>query len=418
MAETFTLDNGVRIVLNKMPYVRSVAVGIYVKNGSKDEDLQTNGISHFIEHMLFKGTENRSAKKIAEEMDEIGGQLNAYTTKEYTCFYTRVLDTHTDLALDVLCDMYFNSKFSEEEICKERGVIIEEINMYEDTPDELVYDALQYEVWRHNSLGLPILGTEESISKFTHDTFKKYMGEHYNAKNTVVAVAGNFDTKHILKKIEAYFEGMDNKNRIEKANSPLIYVPSVIKNTKDIEQMHLCMSFPGVSALSNKTYALSAFNTMFGGGMSSILFQSVRENAGLAYSVYSYNSNYSEGGLFNIYAGLNPNQLDAAISLIYEEIKNLFDGKINQRLLDKTKEQLKSNFILSQESVMNILSGMGRRMILLGDTISIDEQISRIDSISIEDIHQLINEILDLNKCSVSLVGRVADLDCSKYVIW
>lgn len=417
MIETIKLDNGVTVVMSRMPYVRSISLGIYVKNGSKNETKETNGISHFIEHMLFKGTENRTAKDIAEELDGVGGQLNAYTTKEYTCYYTRTLDTHFDTAIDVLSDMYFNSLFNDEEIIKERNVIIEEINMYEDTPDDLVHEQLQRNIWRDNSLGMPILGTEESISKFTHGTFKKYMEENYTADNTIVAVAGNFECDDIVKRIEKYFGIWKSEKYKQKNNEQLIYIPSAVKSDKNIEQIHLCLAFPGVSVLSKDTYVLSALNTILGGGMSSRLFQKIREQSGMAYSVYSYNSNYTEGGLFSIYAGLNPSRLDNVVNMIYEEIDNLYKEKITVNVLEKTKEQIKSNYLMGQESTMNVLSGLGRTQLLLGKAVTPEKTIEKIDAVTIEDLYRVADIVLDKKCASISIVGKTQNVDCGKYVI-
>jgi len=273
--QTLTLPNSLRIVLEPIPHVRSVSFGIWVKNGSRNEDPATNGISHFIEHMLFKGTENRSAKQIADDMDAVGGQINAYTAKEYTCYYTLTLDTHFDTALDVLCDMFFNSKFAREDIVKERNVILEEIHMYEDTPDELVHDMLQFNTWKDDPLGRSILGAPETISKFTRKSFKDYLKGHYVPESTVLAIAGNFDAPEIIRKLEDRFAGF--KSGREKpcraagdgASRPgsgmAVYRPGIAAREKDIEQVHVCLGFPGVSMASEATYDMAVFNTMFGG---------------------------------------------------------------------------------------------------------------------------------------------------------
>jgi len=405
------LKNGITVVLEKMPFVRSISFGIFVKNGSRNESKDTNGISHFIEHMMFKGTKKRNAKQIAEEMDSIGGQLNAYTTKEYTCYYTRVLDTHFDTAIDVLSDMYFNSVFDDKEIKKELNVIIEEINMYEDTPDDLVYDKLQYNVWKNNSLSMPILGTENVISKFNHNTFVDYKNKNYRTDNTVIAVAGNFEEEKIIDEINKYFGDwekvpfdMDNTDKV-------VFNPCIVKTKKDIEQIHLCISFEGVSLATDDSYTLGVLNTIFGGGMSSRLFQKIREENGLAYSVYSYSSSYVDTGLFSIYAGLNPSQLKDVIKFILEEINLLYKNKITQDELYKAKEQIKSNFLLSLENSLNRISSIGRGQLLLNRVLTNDELINKIDNVNIDKIYELYYKIFNFDKMAVSVVGKIENID-------
>lgn len=411
MFEITKLSNGVKIVTEKMPYVRSVAFGIFVCNGSRNENEKTNGISHFIEHMLFKGTKKRSAKQIAYEMDAVGGQINAYTTKEYTCYYTKTLDTHFDTAIDILADMYFNSVFDENEIQKERNVILEEINMYEDTPDEVVYDDLQYNIWKGNSLGYSILGTKESISNFNHEIISNYYSENYCPQNTVIAVAGNIEKDDIINKISKYFANWKFENKYCPVIEKAVYNSCAIKKEKDIEQIHLCVSFPGTPLGTEESYSLSVFNTIFGGGMSSRLFQKIREENGYAYSVYSYNSNFRDNGLFTIYAGLNPSQTKDVLNLIFDEIKFIKENKISSDILEKTKEQIKSNFILGLENSSNRMSSNGRSQLLLNRILTNDELINKIENINADKIENLINKIFKPENASLSIVGRVNDLD-------
>lgn len=411
MFEIKKLKNGVTVVMEKLPFLRSISLGIFVGNGSRNENETTNGISHFIEHMLFKGTEKRSAKDIAEEMDAIGGQINAYTTKEYTCYYTRTLDTHFDTAIDIISDMYFNSKFDNKEIEKECKVIVEEINMYEDDPEDLVYDMMQYNVWKQNSLGFPILGTEKTISKFNHETFIKYKEKNYRPDNTVISVAGNFDENYVMEKIKNYFEDWKQVESDSSENSETIYNQCIVSKEKDIEQIHLCISFPGIAIGTDESYILTALNTILGGGMSSKLFQRIREQNGLAYSIYSYNSNFKDVGLFSIYAALNPSQLSDVINLIFDEIKNLKINKIDENQLSKTKEQIKSNFILSLESSSNRMSSIGRSQLLLKKILSPEELIKKVDDITIEKLYALIDKIFDFDKASLSVVGKLKGID-------
>lgn len=409
MVEVVKLKNGVTVVLDKIPFIRSVAFGVFVKNGSRDEDENNNGISHFIEHMMFKGTEKRTAKQIADDIDSIGGQINAYTTKEYTCYYTRTLDIHFDVAFDVLSDMYFNSLFSDEEIKKERKVIIEEINMYEDMPEEVGFDLLQSEIWKGNSLGYPILGTVKSISGFNESIIKEYYAKHYCCDNTVLALAGNFEKEKVLDKIEKYFGGFESSLEKSTVYKKPDYFKSNVKKEKDIEQLHLTLTFPGVKGGSDESYILAIINTIFGGGMSSRLFQKIREENGLAYTIYSFPSSYVDCGLFSIYAGLGSNQFEKVYELVLKEISDFKNEKITKEQLYKTKEQLKSNFILSFENSSSRASNIGRNMLLLNRVNEVDDIINKVDGINLEQVYYLIDKIFNFDDMSISVAGRNVD---------
>lgn len=411
MFDTIKLENGVSIVMEQMDSVRSVAFGIFVKNGSINEDKDNNGISHFIEHMMFKGTKKRTFKDIAEEMDNIGGQLNAFTSKEYTCYYTRVLDTHMDKAIDVLTDMFFNSKFDEKDIEKESKVILEEISMYEDSPDDIVFTEIQKNIWEGSSLGYSVLGPKENIKRFKRNDFLNYLDKKYIAQNIVISIAGNFDKSKFLEIVKEKFSTMKIGSVDKEANSKKQYNTKKIKIYKDIEQLHLCLAFEGVSFNSKYNYSMSLLNTIIGGGMSSILFQKVREEKGLAYSIYSYNSNFINNGLFNIYVGLNKSELKNTIDIIKNEIINLKCKKISKDQIDKTKEQLKSNYIMGLESTSNRMSSIGRSKLILDKIKTPDEIIEEVDLISKKDIDYLIDNVFDINKMSIAVVGKVEDID-------
>jgi len=413
--EVITLDNGVRVVLEDIPFVRSVSFGIWVRNGSRDEDASTNGISHFIEHMLFKGTESRSAKEIADAMDEIGGQVNAYTSKEYTCYYTRTLDSHFDVALDVLSDMFFNSRFGEGDIQRERNVILEEIGMYEDTPEDVVHDLLQSGVFKDGSLGLSILGTAKSIGTFDQKKFRDYLAARYIPELTVIAVAGNLEgAGNVLDKIKQAFGGFSNAGGVKKEVAQK-YSPSFLKKEKDIEQVHLCVGFPGISTGTDDSYTMAVINTLLGGGMSSRLFQKIREEHGLAYSVYSYHAGFTDTGLFAIYAGLNPNQIEDVFSLILEEVRWITGENVTENQLAKTKEQLKSNYILSLESVASRMNSIGRNLLMLNKVITADELIQKIDAVDMAAFRNLCGRVFKMEQMSLSIVGNT-DFEAAKYV--
>ncbi|MCL1924359.1 MAG: insulinase family protein [Defluviitaleaceae bacterium] len=405
MIETIKLKNGVRVVLENMPHLRSICFGIWVKNGTRHEPSELNGISHFIEHMLFKGTNKRSAKQIADEIDSIGGQINAYTTREHTCFYTKTLDSHFKKGLDILTDMFFDSLFEEEEIEKERNVIIEEINMYEDIPEDVVSDILFHEVYGNKSLGLPILGTKKTITEFNTKTFKDYFKERYTPSNIVLSVAGGFNREEVLELLNT-FENFT----IEKDTPPNIfseYKKGEVKKFKDIEQVHIQTSFPSIPTMDNDIYSLSALSAYLGGGMSSRLFQKIREDKGLVYSVYSYNQSFEDTGIFSLYASNAPENTEKTLELMMKEIKRLKTDKILEDELSSVKEQLKANYILSLESSNSRMSNIGRSLLLTNKIRTPDEVIEKIDNISMESFYSVYDRVFDLNKVSIGLVGRV-----------
>lgn len=405
MFDKYTLDNGITVVTENMSNVRSVSFGVFVRNGSRYECAENNGISHFIEHMLFKGTEKRSAKDIAGEMDAIGGQLNAYTTKEYTCYYARVLDSHFDIAFDIISDMFFNSKFDDNDIEREAGVIFEEISMYEDAPDDVVFDRLQHNIWRGNPLGMPVLGTRENISKFNGDFLRNYFNKNYCSDDTVIAIAGNFDKQKVKERIEEYFASFSRKTDRKPVLEPQ-YNKSFVKIEKDIEQIHLVGAFNSLKLDDDASYAMSVLNTVFGGGMSSRLFQRIREQNGLAYTVCSFSTAYTDTGLFNIYAGMKPAQLNRVYSLISDEIKRIKNEKLKAEDIAKTKEQIKSSYMLSLESTSSRMSSIGRLMVLLNKFLTPEELLQKVDAVDAELVNSLIEKVFDMDNISLCIVGR------------
>ncbi|TCT15044.1 putative Zn-dependent peptidase [Natranaerovirga pectinivora] len=413
MINTNTLDNGIKVVLEKMDSVRSVAVGVWVRTGSVFEDLENNGISHFIEHMLFKGTKNRTAKQIAEDMSAIGGHLNAFTAKEYTCYYAQTLDEHIEIAMEILGDMLQNSLFADEDIEKEHTVILDEIDMYEDSPEDIAHDLFQQNVWQGQSLGYNILGTKENIKKIKRDELLKYFNENYYGQNIVISVAGNFEETKIMNALNEIFKDIPSDIENEMVYNPE-YNKSFIYKDKDIEQAHLCLGFPGIDYLSKDLYTLAILNTVLGGGMNSRLFQSIREEKGLAYSIYSYTSTYKYTGLLYIYAASNPIYVEEVFVQIKEEIKKLRENLITEEELNKIKEQLKSNYIIGLESTNSKMSSNGKSIILLGRVKTQDEIIEKLNSVTLDDFKVLTDKILQYDKLSLSLVGRINNLDIGR----
>ncbi|MDR1558657.1 MAG: insulinase family protein [Clostridiales bacterium] len=411
MFKVVTLKNGIKIAMEEMDAIRSVSFGIWVKNGSRNETRSENGISHFIEHMMFKGTDRRSAKDIADEMDAVGGQINAYTTKEYTCYYTRTLDSHLSIAMDVLSDMYLRSSFDETEIKKECNVIAEEIDMYEDTPEETVHDLLQSHIWENNPLGFSVIGEKNTISSFRRDSFKGYLKRHYSPENTVITLVGHFNPDEVVQRIEQVFGGFTGIGKEDSITPEVVYTPGISLKPKDIEQTHLCLGFPAISLGDDRSYDLTVMNTVFGGGMSSRLFQTIREENGMAYSVYSYMTPYTDTGLFTVYIGFNANQAEDVIRLTFDVIHGFFTDKVTREQLDKTREQLKSNFLLSLESTSSRMSSLGRSQLLLNRTLSDDEIVEKLDAVTLDSLYDMARLVFDMNKISMCVVGRLGDWD-------
>jgi predicted Zn-dependent peptidase len=407
MCKKLVLNNGVRLVYEKISYVRSVSVGIWVGTGSRSENLNNNGISHFIEHMLFKGTPNRSAKDIAQTIDAIGGQINAFTGKECTCYYTKTLDSHLNIALDVLADMFFNSKFETADINVEKKVVVEEISMYEDTPEELVHDIFSEMVWSGNSLGYPILGTQKCINKFNKKMIKQYMNEYYTPYNTVISVAGNFDEAELIDYVKKHFENWKYNGEFKLNYSPVEFKINKDIRIKETEQVHLCMGFEGIEHGNDKVYPLLALNNIFGGGMSSRLFQNIREEKGLVYSIYSYPSTYKGAGLFMIYAGMNPEYLQKVVDLTKKEIDLLLKNGITQDELNKSKDQLKGNYILGLESINSRMNSIGKSELMLAKIDTPEEILKKMENIKIDDIYEIIEMVFKYENMSISAVGNL-----------
>ena len=406
-----TLDNGIKVALESISYVRSISFGIWVKNGSRNELPQENGVSHYIEHMMFKGTENRTARQIAEEMDALGGQINAYTTKEYTCYHTRVLDKHIDRALDVMSDMLLHPLIAEEDVQKERNVITEEIYMYDDAPEELVHDALQDAIWRDTSLGMPILGTEETIAAFDAAFIRAYYERNYHQKNIVLSVAGNFAEEEMLGKLNEKLGKWKRETPFVQQDTHADYQTAQVEKEKDIEQVHICLAFPGLTREHPQKYALAIFNTLFGGGMSSRLFQKIREENGLTYSIYSYTTAFADTGIFTICASMNPNQTKRVFELIAEELKEVTAEAFPEQLIAVTKEQMISNFIIGTESTLNRMTSAGASLLLRGEVQETEEVIAKIEAVTAVDVLAAARAVLDTEKISYSAVGNLKGND-------
>ena len=401
----YTCQNGVRIVSEEIPHVRSISVGIWVDAGSRFELPEENGITHFIEHMLFKGTKTRSAKQIAEEFDRIGGEINAFTSKENTCYYAKVLDHHGELAVSILADMFFKSNFDANELDKERQVVLEEILMSEDAPDDDVHEQLWHVMYPTDALGLPILGTEKTLSTFTSVNIHDYMEKHYSPENIVISVAGNV-TKELLLQIEEQFGRYERSSKAVEStlSHPTFHAGRIVKE-RDVEQSHLAISYPAIGIKDPNLNSFIALNNIVGGNMSSRLFQEVREERGLAYSIFSYQSCYADVGAFTIYGSTNNQQLAIMHDTINETLQKVRRDGITQTELSNAKEQLKGSFVLGLESTNSRMSRNGRNEIVHGRHKTIDETIAEIDEVTMDKVNDLIESILASDP-AISIIGQ------------
>ncbi|MBU3159232.1 insulinase family protein [Clostridium frigoris] len=406
MYNLIKLDNGLRIAVENIEYVNSVSVGLWVENGSRNENAVNSGISHFIEHMLFKGTTIRTAKQIAESIEEVGGQINAFTSREATCFYIKALDTHLDLSLDIISDMLFNSTFCEADIEKEKGVIVEEINMSEDSPEDVLADLHTKAIWKSDSISLPILGTIDTVNSFNRQMIVDYIDSYYIPENSVISISGKFDMENIEKVVQKYFGKWMYKNKqITKYSSPKIFNNHYFRK-KDIEQLHISLGIPGVGLGEDDIYTLILLSNILGGGASSLLFQKVREELGLCYSIYCYISAFKNTGIVSIYAGLNPKYAQVAIDVIKEEVSKFAKLGITNEKLSKAKEQLKGSYILGLESTSSRMFSNGKSALFMDKINTPEEILQKIDEIDMIRVNTVMEKTFKIGIINSAYVGR------------
>ena len=397
------LSNGIRVAAERVPYVQSVSIGVWVGNGSRYENASENGISHFIEHMVFKGTATRSARDIALEMDSVGGQLNAFTTRECTCFYAKTLGEYAKTSVDILSDMVFSPLLSQEDMDLERRVVTEEIAMYEDSPEDVVYELFDAAVWGDTPMGRPILGTEATLSEITPDIMREYMRTHYTSKNIVIAVAGSFDDS-LFDLLEEYFGRRDIADNDVLCKSAQ-YTARDMHSERDFEQMQLVLGFNGIDILDESVYSLLVMNNVFGSGMSSRLFQNIRERYGLAYSIGAGHSAYIGAGTFDISAAVSPENTERVISLIMDEVHRIRDEKLTAEEIERAKIQLKGNYILSNEHIGARMQSIGRAVLLDRKLMTPEETIEKIEAVDKASVAEIIDRVFDLNTRSAITAG-------------
>ncbi|AMW98536.1 M16 family metallopeptidase [Rummeliibacillus stabekisii] len=385
--------NGVRILVEKRPYVRSVSMGIWVNVGSRDESPELNGITHFIEHMLFKGTYNRTAKEIAESFDRIGGQLNAFTSKENTCFYATTLDIHAVEALKILADMFFHSSFDPQEIEKERQVIYEEMLLVEDTPDDEVDERLWRAMFPDDPIGAPILGTRDTLETFTKETLEDFMEAHYTPERIVISIAGNVPD-HLLDTVVTLFGDFERDSEVPQIATIPRFDPGVTIKRNHAEQSHLLLGYSSLSIKDPNLTSLLVMNNIIGDTTSSRLFQQVREEKALAYSIYSYYSAYQDTGAFMIYGGTSPKQLDILEETILQITDNLKENGVTAKEIKYAKEQLESNFLLSLETTNDVMHRNAKNELIYGEHKSIEVNLEELQAVNEISVNNMIQDIL------------------------
>ncbi|MBQ6594859.1 MAG: insulinase family protein [Clostridia bacterium] len=403
-----TLDNGLKLVGLRLAGARSVSLGFWIGTGSQYEAPEEGGLSHLIEHMAFKGTEKYTTRRIAEEMDAVGGHLNAFTSKECTCFYTRVVEDRLELAMDVLSEMVIRPRFDPAELEKERGVVLEEIAMCEDTPEDLVYELLMQAHFGDQPIARPILGTGEAIEGYSDRDIRGYWRRTYSPVNTVLAVAGAYDWDRVTALAEQYC----GEWRAEAFERRTVHtgpaVPGILWRERDIEQVHICLGLPGLPYVDDDIHELALLCGVLGGSMSSRLFQRIREDTGAAYTVYSSENDYTDCGMLSVYAATAPKNADRVLSMLFEELRLLAKDGITRREFAMAREQIKADYILSLESTSARMQSIGRRLLLLGETKTEDQVLERIDRIDFDKVNALAARFLNA-PCSVAVVGEDAE---------
>ncbi|MBE6032676.1 MAG: insulinase family protein [Clostridiales bacterium] len=405
MVEIKKLDCGFRMASEYLPHVQSAALGIWVKAGSVDEAKKEEGISHLIEHMLFKGTETRSAKEIAQAFDRIGGNINAFTGKEATCYFVKTLTSNLETAVDVLLDMLLNSVFDPMELEKEKNVIYEEINMIEDSPEDDIHDMLDGLVFAGTPLESPIIGSVETLSAMDRNDIKRYMAREYVRDSMVLSVAGNFNEERIREIFEGKLSVLGADKEIKTYESEL-YVPQYLVKAKDVEQSHISIGLPGLALDDRLYHAMALLSNIFGGSMSSRLFQNIREEKGLAYSVYSAASSHTKHGIFCIYAGVSHKNVAKTIEAIKDEMRILKAEGVTKGELSAAKEQLKSNYIFTQESVNSRMFSIGKNATLMGRVRTPEEVLALVDGVTMDDIMEAAEIMGNIEKYSGALITR------------
>jgi predicted Zn-dependent peptidase len=410
------LDNGVRVVTERMPTLKSVTVGVWVNAGSRDEQPSQAGYSHFIEHMLFKGTRKRSSAEISREIDALGGEMNAFTSRETTTYYVKVLDQQLQRGLELLSDLFHHSRFAPKEIEKEKLVVLEEIRMVRDDPEDLVQELHSGQVLGRHPLGRPILGREKTIRGLRRQDLLSYIDTRYDSAKTIIAIAGNFDQARLDPMVAKYFgKGREAKaNLVNGRHAPDLHGGILLKK-KPLEQVHLCLGLKGIAAGHKDRYALYALNSVLGGSVSSRLFQEIREKRGLAYSIYSSLSGYSDGGMLTVCAATRPKEVDRVVDLVCREIRLIGRKGVGRKELEQAKTQMKGGLMLSLESSHSRMSKLAKDELTHGRHVSLEDMLAHIDRVNEEQVFNMCRQLFNLNSLSITGLGPLASRSLEAY---
>jgi len=408
------LPNGLIVLTEEMQHIRSVSIGIWIKTGSRDEDLQWNGISHFIEHMVFKGTKHRSAEEIARQVDSIGGNMDAFTAKECVCFNVKVLDDHLPIAMDVLSDLVLNPVFDGADITRERGVILEEIKMDEDSPDYLVHEIFTQNFWKDHPLGKPILGTKETVRRFDQPVVLDFYGQRFAPGNLIICAAGNLKHAQFVELVNQHFAQMQPKKNGFHSPQPKIVPRIIMRNKKALEQVQICVGVPSHPIAHGKRYASYILNTLLGGGMSSRLFQNIRERQGLAYAIYSDLNPYRDTGCLSVYAGTSRESAGKVVQSIVSEFRKLKTETVPPEELRRAKDQLKGSLMLSLESSTARMSNLARQEMYFDRFYTLDELIDKIEGVTAEELKELAEQFFHTDSIAVTVLGNLNGLKLTR----
>jgi predicted Zn-dependent peptidase len=408
------LPNGLTILTEEMPHIRSVSIGVWIKTGSRNETAELNGISHFVEHMLFKGTQTRPAEQIAREVDSIGGNMDAFTAKECICFDVKVLDEHLPVAWDILSDLVLHPTFDQRELTRERGVILEEIKMDEDNPDYLVHEIFTQNFWKDHPIGKPILGTKETVRRFEQTTLFDYYQRFFIPNNMILAVAGNMNHERVVELVTQRFLALPTGPNGFYQTAPKTQSRIIMRNKKALEQVQLCIGVPSLSIGHEKRFASYILNTLLGGGMSSRLFQSVRERQGLAYAIYSELNPFRDTGCLSVYAGTSREAATKVVQSVVAEFRRLKEEAISEDELRRSKDQLKGNLMLSLESSTARMSNLARQEMYFDRFYSMDEIIDRVEGVTAEDVMELAQSCFRTESIAVTVLGNLNGLKMNR----
>jgi predicted Zn-dependent peptidase len=398
------LPNGIRVITERMPHVRSVAVGVWVETGSRHEVDGRGGMSHLIEHLVFKGTATRSAEAIAREMDSVGGQMDAFTTKEHTCFYVQVLDEHLPLAVDLLTDILLRPLFDPEELEREKSVVLQEIKMVEDTPDDVIHDLFAAQIWANHPLGKPILGTRQLVESFGRESVSTYFGAEYVPPRIIIAVAGNVTHDRVVELFGAGFNGFTH-DPTPRVQQPVRIIPGVNLVNKTLEQVHVVIGFPGLHHSAPERYALFLLNDVIGGSMSSRLFQEVRERQGLVYSIHSSLQSYSDTGTLYVYAATDPPNFSKMLKSTLKELREAKKQGVTEDELKRAKDHLKGSLMLSLESTSSRMNRLAKHELHFGSFLTLDQMLGAIDRVKHDEVQALVAELLDEDQLALTTLG-------------